>query len=371
VNNDGKQQKHAPAPKLAELLRDLKASAAFGAGPVEQRETHASWVFLVGRCAYKIKKPVKLEFLDYSTPALRRAACHEEVRINGELAPGTYLGVRSIVRTSAGLALGEEGDPQAFEYVVQMRRFEESRTLQRLIDACQLRDQDICATARVLARFHDGAGVVRQAEPAQVLERWQRNLHELQAIVDPARWRLHLVREFAHAFVTANAAKLNERARGGHVRDGHGDLRCEHVLLEDGVQIVDRVEFDPRLRQLDVGADLAFLAMDLEANGEPRAARLLLQEYRRAGGSPGEDALLAFHSAYWALVRAKVAVIAVALGGDSDRLAEAERLRAPAERLRWRARGPRADRVRPGGERQVDAGGRACGALGTDGAGQR
>ncbi len=340
MNDDGKQQKHGPEPEPAELPRDLKASAALGTGRVELRETHASWVFLAGGSAYKIKKPVKLEFLDYSTPGLRRAACHAEVEINRELAAGIYLGVRALVRTPAGLALAEERDPRAFEYAVQMRRFEESRTLQGRIDAGELRERDICGTARVLARFHERAPIAKGAEPAQVLERWQRNLHELEAIVDPAHWRLHLVREFAHAFVTTNAAKLNERTRGGYVRDGHGDLRCEHVLLEDGVQIVDRIEFDPRLRRLDVGADLAFLAMDLEANGEPGAARLLTDEYRRAGGSPGEAALLAFHAAYWALVRAKVAVIAASPSGDPARLGEAERLRALAERLRWRARGP-------------------------------
>jgi aminoglycoside phosphotransferase family enzyme/predicted kinase len=340
MNNEDEQQKHGSAPEPAELLRELKASAVFGPGPLKQRETHASWVFLAGPFAYKIKKPVKLEFLDYSTPALRRAACLEEVRINRELAGGTYLGVRAIVRTPRGrLTLGDERDPRAFEYVVQMHRFEESRTLQGLIDAGELHEREIRETARTLARFHERAPVVRGVEPAQLLERWQRNLHELEALVDPAGWRLPEVREFAHAFVTANAAKLNERLRGGYVRDGHGDLRCEHVLLEDGPQIVDRIEFDPRLRRLDVGADLAFLAMDLEANGEPGAARLLLREYREAGGTPGEDALLAFHAAYWALVRAKVAVIAAASGADAARLVEAERLRALAERLRWRARG--------------------------------
>ncbi len=340
MDDDGEQRKYGPAPEPGELLRELKASATFGAGPVEQRETHASWVFLAGPFAYKIKKPVKLEFLDYSTPALRRAACHEEVRVNGELAAGTYLGVRALVRTPAGPKLGEEHDPQAFEYIVQMRRFEESHTLQGLIDAGKLRDEHIYETARSLARFHDRARVVREAEPAQVLERWQRNLHELEALVDSASWRLQLVREFAHGFAAAHVAELNGRLREGRVRDGHGDLRCEHVLLEDGVQIVDRIEFDARLRRLDVGADLAFLAMDLEANGERGAAQLLLEEYRKAGGSPGEDALLAFHSAYWALVRAKVAVIAASSSGDSARLVQAERLRALAERLRWRARGP-------------------------------
>jgi hypothetical protein len=339
VNEDLQQRAHG-ATRPPELPQALQAAATFGAGRVELRETHASWVFLAGRFAYKIKKPVKLEFLDYSTPALRRAACHEEVRVNRELAGEVYLGVRAIVRTSAGLALGEEDDPRALDYVVQMRRFEESRTLQGMIDAGELRKRDVGVLAHMLARFHERAPVVRGAEPAQLLERWQRNLHELDAIVDPARWRLHLVREFAHAFIASHAAELNARLREGRVRDGHGDLRCEHVLFEDGVQVVDRIEFDPRLRRLDVGADLAFLAMDLEANGEPGAARCLVEQYRAAGGAPGEAALLAFHSAYWGLVRAKVAVIAASSGGGSARLDQAERLRALAERLCWRARGP-------------------------------
>jgi uncharacterized protein len=347
LNEDRKQHADAAVAAPAELLRALEQSATFGPGHLERRETHASWVFLAGAHAYKIKKPVKLEFLDYSTLALRRAACREEVRVNRELAGAIYLGVRSIVRTPAGPQLGAEGDAGAIEYVVQMRRFQESRTLQGLIDAGELREDALGAVAATLARFHERAPIATAAEPSEVLERWQRNLRELEAIVDPAGWRLHLVREFAHAFLARHVDALNRRLREGRVRDGHGDLRCEHVLLQDGVQIVDRIEFDPRLRRLDVGADLAFLAMDLEANGAAGAARTLVERYRSAGGEPGEERLLAFHAAYWALVRAKVAVIAASsrearAGASQERdalLARAEQLRALAERLRWRARG--------------------------------
>lgn len=327
-------------PHTTELLSALGDPSTYGqAGAVERHETHASWVFLAGPWAYKAKKPVKLAFLDYSTTVLRHAACREEVRVNRELAGDIYEGVCALVRTDRGLTLGAEDDPRAVEFLVRMRRFDPDRTLQGLIDRDELQDREIDAVAQALARFHERAPIASAAEPAQVLARWERNATELEAIVDRAGWRVHLIREFAHAFLAAHVEALNERLREGRVRDCHGDLRCEHVLLDDGVRIVDRIEFDPRMRMLDVGADLAFLAMDLEANGRDRAARRLVDSYRAAGGDPGGEQLLAFHAAYWALVRAKVAVIAAGSSGGAARREESVRMRDLAERLRWRARG--------------------------------
>ncbi|HUA74086.1 MAG TPA: AAA family ATPase [Solirubrobacteraceae bacterium] len=317
-----------------QLLAAMNDAATYGrSGPVRRRETHASWVFLAGRGAYKVKKPVKLAFLDYSTAELRHAACREELRVNRELAGDVYLGVRAIVPTPDGFALGREDDPRAVEYAVQMRRFEESRTLRGLIESGELQEHDLREVARTLARFHERAAPVSGAGPAQLLWRWQENLQELERLVDPATWRLHHMREFGHAFISAHTAEINQRLRAGLARDCHGDLRCEHVLLEDGVRVLDRIEFDPALRHLDVGADLAFLWMDLQASGQPQAARRLLAEYRKAGGRAGSDALICFHAAYWALVRAKVELLGC--GGS----ARAERLRELAERLCWRARG--------------------------------
>lgn len=327
--------------QIHEVLAALSNPATYGAAEsVVRHETHASWVFLAGSWAYKAKKPVKLAFLDYSTVPLRRAACREEIRVNRELGGEIYDGVCALVRTEHGLALGEEDDPRAVEYLVRMRRFDRERTLQGAIDRGALEPQAVDEVAKALASFHARAPTASGAEPADVLARWQRNVAELEAIVDPAEWRLHLIREFAHAFLAANVETLNARLREGRVRDCHGDLRCEHVLLEDGVRVVDRIEFDPRMRRLDVGADLAFLAMDLEANGREGAARRLLDSYRAAGGDPGDERLLAFHASYWALVRAKVALIAARDSGSEARAEEALRLRALAERLRWRARGP-------------------------------
>ncbi len=175
------------------------------------------------------------------------------------------------------------------------------------------------------------------------------------------------MRRYGRAFVSGHAAEIEHRARAGKVRDCHGDLRCEHVLIGDPVRIVDRIEFDPALREIDVGWDLAFLLMDLHARGRPDAARSMLAEYRRAGGDPGGEQLVSFYCAHWALVRAKVGVLAEL--GRQRRLragtGDAARSREPLLLERTRAAG--GPRRRAGGERQVDARGRAREAVGVAG----
>jgi len=333
----------AIAPPLAPAAPALHLDAE----RVEIRETHASWVFLAGADAYKVKKPVRLAFLDYSTLARRRAACREELRVNRELAPSVYLDVRALVPAAdGGLRLAGEDAPQAVEYAVHMRRFDEAHTLHGVIQAGALTRAQLRQTGTRLAEFHRHAPPVSGGEPTDVLETWLRNLDELERTRHPGAWRMQTMRGFAQAFVAAHAGELRRRARDGHVRDGHGDLRCEHVLLDRAgaaVEIVDRIEFDPTLRHLDVACDLAFLMMDLEAHRRRQAARELVSAYRHAGGSPGSEHLRSFYAAYWALVRAKVALIAAAGAGGADaprERARAARLWRLAERLCWQARRP-------------------------------
>jgi predicted kinase len=170
-----------------------------------------------------------------------------------------------------------------------------------------------------------------------VVATWDRNLDELQPLVArEATVAVGALRRFGAAFVRRRGDELARRAAGGLVRDGHGDLRAEHVLLEDGeVTIVDRLEFDPVLRRVDVADDLAFLVMDLESLGARRAATELVEAYRSAGGDCGDEGLLAFFGAYRAAVRAKVELLRGAAGR-----ARASALLALAEGLAWRARGP-------------------------------
>ena len=309
---------------------------------VQVHETHASWVFVAGERAYKIKKPVRLAFLDYGTLARRRAACREEVAVNRELAPGIYLGVRAILHGPGAFRFAPEEAPDAVEYAVVMRRFEEAHSLLGAIRAGSLTRSHIQQVAECLADFHQRSPALAADGPEQLLDSWRVNMHEIERLPFPGSWRVETLRGFGETFVDAHACELERRAERGLVRDGHGDLRCEHVLLGPQVRVVDRIEFDPALRQMDVARDLAFLAMDLEAHGRRWAARELVRAYRHAGGDPGSERLRCFYSAYWALVRAKVALIAAGThhGGLRRReRARAERLWGLAERLCWRARG--------------------------------
>jgi uncharacterized protein len=325
------------------ILGALGSVDTYGqSGPVEVCETHASWVFLVGDRAYKIKKPVALGFLDYSTLSARHEACREEVAVNRELAPDIYLGVRAIIAGVDGLRLAGEDSQEALEYAVEMRRFEESATLAGLIDAGALERSHVREVGQRLARFHASAPIAGGGAE-RVLASWRRNVAELERLRHDQSWRLDLLASFGESFVGCHRREIEQRAAEGQVRDGHGDLRCEHVLLEPSLAILDRIEFDPALREVDVCADLAFLAMDLESRGQGWAARELVDAYRAAGGDPGGHALRSYYSAERALVRVKVSLLDAAEHEGprhAAQLTEAQRLLALAERLCWRARQP-------------------------------
>ena len=311
--------------------------------PVAVHETHASWVFVTGARAYKIKKPVALGFLDYRTLARRHAACREEVRVNRELAPDIYLGVCAIVRSGAGFELAREHDPEAVEYVVEMRSFSASDSLAGLIAAGALRPEHLAAVAQRVAEFHRAAAVAPGGGPREVLEMWRENVRGLAAACRGLGWRLDVADGFGEAFARAHEPEILARRRAGLIRDGHGDLRCEHVLVRPSIRVVDRVEFDPSLRQTDLACDLAFLTMDLEACGQRWAAEELIAAYRREGMDPGSDALASFYAAHHALIRAKVALIAASeRTGEArlEQLARADAMWTLGERLCWRARAP-------------------------------
>ncbi|MGO9488341.1 MAG: AAA family ATPase [Solirubrobacteraceae bacterium] len=326
------------------LLQALATPAMYpGHPPVAVHETHASWVFVAGDRAYKVKKPLALGFLDYSTLALRHRACREEVRVNRALAPGLYLGVRAIVVSEGVFRIVGADAPDALEYVVEMRSFDERDTLAGLIVAGCLTNRDVAQTAGVLASFHRSAEVAADWDEHRVLAAWRRNVQELEEVGPPAGWRVEVPGGFGEAFVRAHAAELRERSRRGLGRDGHGDLRCEHVLARPCVRVVDRVEFDPALRRTDVACDLAFLTMDLEASGARWAGHALVEAYRDADMDPGGEQLRSFYAAHWALVRSKVSLIAASEHEGAARKEQLDRaggLWSLAERLCWRARAP-------------------------------
>ena len=297
---------------------------------VEFRQTHISCVFLAGQSVYKIKKPVRFPFVDYSTLKLRYEFCQEEVRLNRRLTPRVYLGVFPIIRGPQGLALGaepvEQFDPTAVEYAVKMRRLPDERSLERLVRANQVNDTDMRRIAQVLAKFHAEAArdqSVRYGSPEVVGEVVSRNLEECRGFIGDTIGEAEFQRidRFNRSFIDTNRRLLERRAATGMVREGHGDLRSEHICMTAEVDVIDCVEFSEGLRYVDIASDLAFLLMDLDRLGAPALGRQLLTTYVEQIADPELPRLLNFYKCYRAAVRAKVS----SLKAMQDKVLEPQR----------------------------------------------
>ena len=283
---------------------------------VEVRETHVSIVFLAGERAYKIKKPVRMPFLDYSTLERRRKFCDQEVRVNRRFAPDIYLHVRAIVERKGNLALANADHPNALEYAVVMRRFDEEATLERMVER-NVVDEPLAERVGVrVADMHLGAprAPADYWTPAYVAGRLEENFDtvrpDLGRLVDSLTF--NAVRRFSRAFLGAHEAVLEDRTAAGMVRDVHGDLRAKHVVVEpSGLSMVDCVEFDDRLRCIDVAADLAFLTMDLEHLGTRTLAHCVERAYVERTGDLKSQELLPFYACYRAWVRAKATALRI------------------------------------------------------------
>lgn len=306
---------HATPPSLAALIDAMRRPEMYPNRPpsVELRQTHISCAFLAGEYVYKIKKPVHFSFIDAATLARRHHLCLEEVRLNRRLAPDVYLGVVPIVSRGGHLMLDESGaDGPVQEYAVKMRRLAEAAMLDRMVAAGGVSVSQVRAIATRLAAFHAAASDAKAwlyGSAAAVWRLVRGNLDELE--LDCAgmlcRDALAELERFVGAAVELRWSLLNQRARGGRVREGHGDLRCEHVSLADNsVRIIDCVEFSEGLRYVDIASDLAFLAMDLDRLGACELSDELVAAYRETSGDAGLALLLPLYKLHRALVRAKV-----------------------------------------------------------------
>jgi aminoglycoside phosphotransferase family enzyme/predicted kinase len=282
---------------------------------VELVETHISWVFLTDRFVYKLKKPVRFDFLDYSTPQARKRACQAECELNQRLAPNVYLGVLPVTIDAKGkIVIGGTG--QAIDWLVKMRRLPANQMLDELIRTGRLSEAETERLADWLARhYHRLSPVCTEAgEYRAAIERHVRgNRAELLA----ARHALpvELVKR-CHAaqlrFLVLQKAQFESRVCDGRIVDGHGDLRPEHVCLDGEPIVFDCVEFNPELRRLDVADELAFLAMECECLGAQGVGLRILEAYRRQSHDHFSAALENFYKGYRACVRAKVAALAAA-----------------------------------------------------------
>lgn len=303
---------HSSGPEFSRWLSGLG----------EVIETHASWVVLTSDQAFKFKKPVDLGFLDFSTKEKREVFCRQEVELNARLAKDVYRGVVPLYLGPDGYVLGPELDSrdagemdlELVDYAVSMRRLDERCRADVLLAEGRLEPGHLQRLAERVAEFHaalpTGGRIAAFGRAEAVRANVQQNFDELLPhaldFLSPAEWQELTSAQLG--FLEAHAASFDERSRTGHVKDGHGDLRLEHVYFEqDQIVVVDCIEFSDRFRFADTALDSAFLSMDLRRFGRADLAEDFLARLAFSSGDYEAYALLDFFESYRATVRGKVA----------------------------------------------------------------
>lgn len=294
--------------RLIEALRD-PARYPHPVDNVTVIETHISFVLLTGVFAYKIKKAIDLDFVDYTQLERRRFFCDEELRLNRRLAPQLYLAVLPLAGTPDNPSW-ENNEP--IEYAVQMAEFPQRDLLDQALNRGELTPLHIDALADMLANFHSGAPPCAQEQPYGSPESVWRpvadNFNLLQSLPLIPHPQLGKLQTWCDAEYQKLEAVFRERKAAGWIRECHGDLHLGNLLLFNNTPLVfDCIEFSPALRWIDIINDLAFLIMDLSAHGRPDYAWRLLNGWLEKTGDYAGLALLRFYLSYRALVRAKVA----------------------------------------------------------------
>lgn len=306
----------ASRPSVESLRDTLTNPDVYPHSPdsVTLRQTHISLVALVPPWVYKVKKPVELGFLDFSSLEQRRKYCQKEVQLNRRLCEHTYEGVVAIRETAEGIRVDPaDREGEVIEYAVKMHYLDPEFFLDRQLDRGTATTSDIDRVADTLAVFY-----TKQSSTAAVAEAgWTKNLRvstdeNFEQTADHVGRTLSrpvydALRYYTDRFYDQHASLLHRRRANGHFIEGHGDLRLEHVhLTDDRVCIYDCIEFNERFRHLDIANDIAFLAMDLDYHGRPRLARRLVRRMAEALNDHDLPSLIDFYKCYRAFVRGKV-----------------------------------------------------------------
>jgi aminoglycoside phosphotransferase family enzyme/adenylate kinase family enzyme len=278
-------------------------------------ETHISWVLLTRQYAYKIKKPLNLGFLDYSTLAKRHHFCLEELRLNQRLAPQIYLEVVAITGSPSTPAINGPG--AAFEYAVKMREFPQAAQLDRLLQAGKLMLSHIDDLANKLADFHSriprATAENHWGEPVQLYQAMKENFSQIHQVGINDKQTLSQLKTWTETEYKRLTPLLRARKQAGFIRECHGDMHLANMaLLNNTVVIFDGIEFNPNLRWIDVFSELAFILMDLQDRRKNALATRLLNRYLEITGDYGGLKVLRFYQVYRAMVRAKVTAIRLA-----------------------------------------------------------
>lgn len=296
-----------------EKVAFLRRPEAYPARParVEVIETHMSWVFLAGKLVYKLKKPVRYEFLDFSTIEARREDCEREVELNRRLAADVYCGVVPLMLGSDGnLAL--DGKGSVVEWLVKMHRLPAHRMLDATIFANTVSAEDIRKLAHALSAFYRSSAPVALRD-SEYRARFARNIGDNQVELSKPHYGLSAtqIRELTAAqesFLRTRGSLLDQRVHAKKIVEGHGDLRPEHICLTAEPKIIDCLEFNREFRILDPADELAYLAMECDRLDAAAIGDEILRQYLEATGDIVPDELIRFYKTFRACLRAKIAI---------------------------------------------------------------
>jgi len=314
---------------MSTLFEDLRAPDAF-ARPcprvVTWIETHLSWVYLIENDVFKIKRPVEYGFVDFRELEQRKRACEAEVILNRRLAPDVYQGIVPIYRTAAG-NYRWYGEGPVVEWAVHMSRLADADRADLRLARGHFGQGEIDMLAKRLTTFHQQTRCDEETSAFGSIEVIEYNVKENFSQMYPllalpvASKQLRAIETWQLRYLEQHRGRFAERQSSQRIRDGHGDLRLEHIYIRDEmISIIDCIEFNDRFRFGDVGSDLGFLAMDFRAEGYAAFAEQLLARYAREANDYGLYGVIDFYTSYRALVRAKVNLL---LAADANASASA------------------------------------------------
>jgi aminoglycoside phosphotransferase family enzyme len=298
-------------PELVQALLDPKAYP----DPTEKIEliqTHISYVFLAGDYVYKVKKPVDMGFLDFTTLEKRLFYCQKEIELNRRLCHDAYLGVVPITSDNGRITIDGRGEVE--EYAVKMRRLPQEAMMDVLLTKNKVTPEMVAEVAGTVAGFHRRAetsdainafGNLDMVTKTTLDENFGQTAKYAGTIISREKYQ-HL-KDQTGSYLRNNAALFGKRVTDGKIRDCHGDLHAAHICFGDKICIYDCIEFIDRLRYVDVAADVAFLAMDLDHYGRPDLSESFINAYIKESGDEELRQLLDFYKSYRAYVRGKVA----------------------------------------------------------------
>lgn len=307
-------------PRIKAIVKALLVSQAYPHKPqkIDLVQTQMSFIFLTGEYAYKIKKPVNLGYLDYTTLEKRHFFCHQELELNRRLCHQVYLAVVPIAEEKGGLRI--EGQGKVIEYAVKMKQLPQDRMMDVLLPQDQVTQEMVAMVAEKLVGFHQKAETNQRIAAFGRLDVIRHNCDE--NFVQTKKYigtsitagEYQRIKNYTNNFIDSNASLFDKRVREDKIRDCHGDLHAAHVCFTDdarlprlvGVCIYDCIEFNDRFRYSDVASEIAFLAMDLDRYQQTGLSRHLVNTYVNLSHDEELPKLLDFYKCYRAYVRGKV-----------------------------------------------------------------